>query len=106
LFGLALMDIKMAIVVEKWACYAYSNETPHSSVSSYHHKLLEVIRKRCVKKEGDFALNKQDFNLFSVLKILNNMNFQCGPGCNKQKAQLKPEWQELLTSYQLHMHLN
>ena len=30
------------------------------------------------------------------------MKFQCGPGCNKQNAQLKPEWQELLTSYQIH----
>jgi hypothetical protein len=44
----------------------------------------------------------QDFYLFDNLKMLSGVKFQRGPGWNKQKAQLKSEYQELITVYQLH----
>ena len=55
-----------------------------------------------LKKGGEFALNIQDFKLFPILKVLSGMKLQCGPGCNKQKAQLKLEWLKILAS--LHVH--
>jgi hypothetical protein len=66
----------------------------------------KIIRKKCPKKEGNFTLNIKDFKLFFYnSKMISGVKFQCGPGCNKQKAQLKPECEELITSYQLHGQL-